>query len=204
MTINIKALEQQAAEAEAARDAAEAHVDGLRAERDNKLTPLQKQINALQKQCDAITKAADPAISEAREALAKARTEDGRADSLLMRGYAEEALSRAPKQMTRAELIEGVNAAIGSTRTFVEGKSLGDEIVSDLVWRQNLTGGLKALDNVMIYGRTPGKTHNGSVMLTQTQAARAWAYLEKVCPKRLDGGLAPPFPLPPRRTYDND
>ena len=204
MTINIKALEQHAAEAEAARDAAEAHVNGLRDARDEKLTPLQKQINALQKQCDAITKAADPAISEAREALAKARTEDGRADYLLMRGYAEEALSRAPKQMTRAELIEGVNAAIGSTRTFVEGSSLGDQIVSELVWRQNLKGGLCYLYTDNIYGRTPGKTYDGSVRLKDSQASRAWAYLGGVCPKRIDGGLAPPFPLPPRRTYDDD
>lgn len=202
--MNIQELEQQAAAAESAYKAAEAHTKALCAERDKELDPLQQQINALQKQCDAIEKAAEPAISEAREAVSATRKADGIADYNLMRGYAEEAYSRVAETMTRAEVIAGVNDAIGSTRTFVEGKSLGDEIVSNLVWRQNLTGGLKALDNVMIYGRTPGKTHDGSVMLTQTQAARAWAYLEKVCPKRLDGGLAPPFPLPPRRTYDND
>ena len=204
MTINIKALEQQAAEAEAARDAAEAHVDGLRAERDNKLTPLQKQINALQKQYDAITKAADPAIGDARKALEKARKADGIADSLLMRGYAEEALSRAPKARTREELVAGVNEAIGSSRTFVEGQSLGDKIVSELVWRQNLKGGLCYLYTDYIHGRTPGKNYNGSVRLTDSQAARAWAYLGQVCPKRIDGGLAPPFALPPRRTYDDE
>ena len=204
MTINIKALEQQAAEAEAARDAAEAHVDKLRDARDEKVAPLQKQINALQKQYDAIVKGADPDINTAREALAKARKADGIADSLLMRGYAEEALSRAPKQMTRAELIEGVNAAIGSTRTFVEGATLGDQVVSELVWRQNLKGGLCYLYCDQIWGRTPGKTYDGSVRLKESQASRAWAYLGQVCPKRIDGGLAPPFALPPRRTYDDE
>lgn len=202
--MNIQALETAAKEAEAAYKAAEQHVKDLCAERDTQLAPLQQQINALQAQCDAIEKAAEPAITDAREVVSAARKADSLADYNLMRGYAEEAFSRTPETMTRAECIAGVNDAIGSTRSFVEGKSLGDEIVSELVWRQNLKGGLTTLLNTMIYGRTPGKNHKGSVILTQTQAARAWAYLEKVCPKRLDGGLAPPFPLPPRRTYHDD
>lgn len=204
MTINIQELEQQAAAANAALIAAEAHVDGLRAERDAKLAPLQKQIDALQAEYDAIDKDAEPAIGDAREVLVKARSADSTADNTLMRGYAEEALSRATKQMTRAELIEGVNAAIGSTRTFVENNSLGDKIVSELVWRQNLKGGLCYLYCDQIWALTPGKRHDGSVRLKESQAARAWKYLGDVCPKRIDGGLAPPFPLPPRRTFDDD
>ena len=192
--MNIQELENAANEALATSGAACEELRTLERHQREQLNPIHSEIKRLTALADKIVEATQPAIDARRKAYYATQRAKNKADADLTLAYAEDALSRAPEVLTREEMVTTLNTEIASSRTFQKGYTLGDVIVKQLIWAQTMPGGMKNSHLTHLYGHTETSyRHGGQAGLTESQANRAWAYLLRVCPTRLDGGLAPPF-----------
>ena len=192
--MNIQELENAANEALATSGAACEELRTLERHQREQLNPIHSEIKRLTALADKITEATQPAIDARRKAYYATQRAKNKADADLTVAYAEDALSRAPEVLTREEMVTTLNTEIASSRKFQKGYTLGDEVVKQLIWCQTIPGGMKQLSTAGIWGHTEtSERHGGRARITEDQGKRAWAYLQKVCPTRLDGGLAPPF-----------
>ena len=165
----------------------------LRAALHEQTGPLQAQIAELESQVRTIDKAAQPDIIDAETAKYEARGSIMDAQKALHAVYTEVAESEVTDEnrMSPTDLAEGLDAVIKSRRK-VYCRTLGFCIVDALVAQQK-NGGLQEwhVQRTFTYAKE-GRT----IEITPTQAERAWAYLNEVCIKRGDDGLAPPFVEP--------
>ena len=196
--MNIEALEQAAEQTQEAYLASDKALSALYKARTEREKPLNDKIAALRKALADIETETEPALNAARKERNTLSTARDKAHDALSIAYAREAIARCETHMDKADLIAGVNEAIGSTRTFKPNQTLGDDIVTSLI-RLQLFRGVRQLGKASASGstHTPGNRHGGVCYLTQAQADRAWDYLTSVCPVRKDGGLAPPFSIEP-------
>ena len=186
----IKQAQDALATAKARFKAAAKEEKRLRSALREKTEPLQTQIAELESQVRTIDKAAQPEIIDAEQARYEARGSIIDAQRALHDVYTQVAAAEVTDEnrMSPSDIAAGLDAVIKSRRE-VYCRTLGYCILDELVGQQK-NGGLQMWHVQRVY--TYAKSGR-AIEITEPQAERAWAYLNEVCIKRGDDGLAPPF-----------
>ena len=163
----------------------------LTIERNSQEQALQKQRWDLQAQIAKLYDEYRDPIIAANDELDVALRAQEEAFLNLNRAFFEEAQARIETELSPAELVAGIDAAMNSKREWSpKVGSMGVQVVIRLCDQQRFKGFHRSE-----LGLIDCETYHSLARITKQQQERIWEYLTQVCPEREDEGLAPPFKI---------
>ena len=160
-------------------------------ERNTQVKALEKQRWDLQAQIAQLYQDyRDPVIAASDELDVALKAQD-KAFTELNRAFFEEAQARIDTEVSPAELVAGIDAAMNSKHQWdPKVGSMGVHVVIRICDQQHWRGFHRGE-----LGRIDCDTYHRRTWITKRQQERIWEYLTQVCPEREDEGLAPPFKI---------